>query len=170
MCSARGGVEIEQSRCQVHTSHVAVVDLPPLSSPCTPSLSSLSVPSLVSHHSVRISAVFLDTVSDLHTSLHVPPLLSLHLPDIFPLHYLITSICGLLLPCLYLIVNQNIPFLKTEARRSQLNPCRTYCTCIMLFCRVTVIKHLLLQSVSEDGSIFILIYWLSHCRGSYEIL
>lgn len=38
-----------------NTAHVAVVDLPPFSLPLHPAL--------VSHHSVRMSAAFVDTVS-----------------------------------------------------------------------------------------------------------
>lgn len=54
---------MEPSRCQSHTSHVAVVDLPPLSLPLSPSLHP-SIPrfsplcqdvSSVSQHGVRLS-------------------------------------------------------------------------------------------------------------------
>lgn len=52
------GEEAAQARCQSHTSHVAVVDLPPPRPAC-------SLPSIPrSHLPVRMSAVFLDTASD----------------------------------------------------------------------------------------------------------
>ncbi len=113
---------MEQSRCQSHTSHVAVVDLPPLSP--SPSIHP-SIPCF-SPLCQDVSSVSLRGVSPSHKPAFPPPppppppptlLLS---PKHLPRHCLIMTICGLLLPRIYVILNHSIHFMKNASAQEQL--------------------------------------------------